>query len=101
MRPGPRHRPVRLAAADLGMLVARVARLLTVPVPTALLIGWCAGVLTYIGPTLWIMRRATPARLRHRAALLDKGEAMALAASLAAVASLFAAGGSSPREWAG
>ncbi|MDO9708870.1 DUF1345 domain-containing protein [Paracraurococcus lichenis] len=90
---GLRHRPVLLAAGALGALTVGVLRLLTLPGPTAMLIGWCVLVLGYSGPMLASMHRATPEELRRRAAQLDEGEGAILAACLvAAIAALAAVG---------
>ena len=93
MRLALRHRPILLAAAGLGALVVGLGWGLGLPVQAALLVGWCAAVLSYVGPTLRIMHRATPAQMRRRAELLDEGEGAILAASLAAAIAALAAVG--------
>ncbi len=93
MRLGLRHRPILLAAAGLGALAFALARGLAIQVEAALLLGWCAAVSSYVGPTLGVMHRATPDQLRRRAELLDEGEAAVLAASLAAAIAALAAVG--------
>jgi uncharacterized membrane protein len=84
MRLGLRHRPILLAAAGLGALVMGLGATLGLPPQAALLVGWCCATLSYVGPTLRYMHRATPAQMRRRAELLDEGEGAILAASLAA-----------------
>jgi len=91
MRLGLRHRPILLAAAALGALVVGAGWGLGLPVQTALLVGWCAAVLSYIGPMLRIMQRATPVQMRRRAEALDEGEGAILAASLASAIAAIAA----------
>ena len=103
MRLGLRHRPILLAAAGLGVLVFCLGWGLGLPVQTALLVGWCAATLSYVGPTLRFMHRATPAQMRRRAELLDEGEGAILAASLAAAIAAHRRrrAGSWPRSQAG
>ncbi|MFZ4406275.1 MAG: DUF1345 domain-containing protein [Paracraurococcus sp.] len=91
MRLGLRHRPILLAAAALGALVVAAGWGLGLPLQTALLVGWCAAVLSYIGPMLRSMQRATPVQMRLRAEALDEGEGAILAASLASAIAAIAA----------
>ncbi len=91
MRLGLRHRPILLAAAALGALVVAAGSGLGLPLQTALLVGWCAAVLSYIGPMLRTMQRATPVQMRLRAEALDEGEGAILAASLASAIAAIAA----------
>ena len=91
MRLGLRHRPILLAAAALGGLVVGLGWALGLPPQTALLVGWCAAVLSYTGPTLRYMQRATPVQMRRRAEILDEGEGAILAASLASAIAAIAA----------
>jgi len=51
---------------------------------TALLIGWCVGVLVYGAAALRLMLPASVEALRRRAALLDEGSGAILAATTAA-----------------
>jgi uncharacterized membrane protein len=89
MRLGLRHRPVLVVAACLGTLAALVAGGFGLAAPSAVLAGWCTGVLGYIVPTFVLMQRSTPESIRRRAAALDDGEAAVLFASLgAAIASV-------------
>ncbi|WP_149537753.1 DUF1345 domain-containing protein [Siccirubricoccus phaeus] len=86
------HRKVLVSCAGLAALCGLVlwaAALL--PVPEAMLAGWCLGVAVWILATVQLMRHSTPEMLRRRAEELDEGEGMVLAASLAAaLASLVA-----------
>ena len=91
MRLGLRHRPILLAAAGLGGFIVCLGWALGLPAQTALLVGWCTATLSYVGPTLRFMHRATPAQMRRRAALLDEGEGAILTASLAAAIAAIAA----------
>jgi len=89
MRLGLRHRPVLLAAAAMGLVSGAVAGAAGVPLPTAVLSGWCAGVLAHAVPSFMLMQRATPESIRRRAEALDEGEGAVLATTLiAAIASL-------------
>jgi uncharacterized membrane protein len=89
MRLGLRHRPVLVAAAGFGLLVGLGCRWLGMAAPSAVLLGWCSGVLTYVIPTFRLMQHSTPESVRRRAEQLDEGEGAVLAGSLAAaIASL-------------
>jgi uncharacterized membrane protein len=89
IRLGLRHRPVLVAAAGFGVLVGLLGWGFGLKAPSAVLLGWCAGVLGYIVPTFVIMQRSSPESIRRRAETLDDGEAAVLFASLgAALASL-------------
>jgi uncharacterized membrane protein len=84
IRLGLRHRPVLVAAAGFGVLIGLLARGFGLAGPSAVLAGWCAGVLGYIVPTFVLMQRSSPESIRRRAETLDDGEAAVLFASLAA-----------------
>jgi uncharacterized membrane protein len=89
MRLHLRHRPVLLLAGISGTAVMAVLARSGFSIDAAALIGWCAGVLAYLVPTLVLMTRATPQTLQRRAEQLDESEGVILLASLAAaVASL-------------
>lgn len=81
---GLHRRPILLAAAGAGVVIAVAARLTGVALSNAALLGWCAAVLCHAVPTLSLMRRATPESIRRRAEALDEGEAAVLGASLTA-----------------
>jgi uncharacterized membrane protein len=85
-RPAIRHlqrRPALLGAAALSLLLDVVLLPFLHPL-TALLIGWCVGVLAYGAAALRLMLPASVEALRRRAALLDEGSGAILVATMAA-----------------
>ena len=83
-----RRRPSLLWGIAVAVVVA-AALSLQRPVGTALLVGWNAGVLAYVGRFVLAIRHSTPDRLKQVAAELDEGNSGALLCTIvAALASL-------------
>lgn len=78
----PGLRALLLVGPPAFALVALGARL---PVSTAGLLGWNAGVLAYLAASLRVAMTASPAEARRRAEALDRNRWVILAAVLAAV----------------
>lgn len=85
-----KHRPGLAFGTLAGIAAGFSAHSFALPL-TAALIGWCIGVLVYLGVDVWIATRATVKTMQARASALDDGRITILFLSTgAAVASLAA-----------
>jgi uncharacterized membrane protein len=81
---GWRYHPLLLASAALGLAAGLGAWWLGLRGPQAVLLGWCLGVLVWLGLICLSMFNSSPAMMERRAAQLDEGRWAMLAATLAA-----------------
>ncbi len=83
-----RRRPSLLMGLAVAIPVAAIAAM-RLPIVTALLVGWNAGVIAYAARFFVVIRNSTPERLKRVSAELDEGSFGALLATVgAALASL-------------
>lgn len=107
-RMGLRRRPALLGGMGVAMAAGALAVAWTPP-SSALLLGWCAGVLAYLVAALRTGFAMSPEEARRRAAALDEGRNAVLGATLAAtlvslgavVVDLAGARGSPAAPWSG
>ncbi len=78
-----RRRPSLLVGMAVAVPVVAIATV-WLPIGTALLVGWNAGVIAYVARFLVVIRRSTLEGLKRVSADLDEGSSGALVATIAA-----------------